>query len=126
MCSELSWCMNRGQFQHSYKNAIKAVENEELSEYNRTLLKKRFLPMMNAMEVEAKRVNLLFTIFQIVTTLGSIVVPALLSIEEVSLQYNYTSFDIERQSHNIFSDVQTECIIEYLNTVRLYDTYYSK
>lgn len=102
MCSELSWCMNRGQFQHSYKHAIKAVDEKELSDYNKILLKNRFLPMMNSMEVEAKRVNLLFTLFQIVTTLGSIVVPALLSIEEVSFEYNTTSFDIERQSHNIF------------------------
>lgn len=102
MCSELSWCISRGQFQHNYKNAIAAVKQDELSDLNRTLLKTRFIPMINSMEVEAKRVNLLFTLFQLITTLGSIVVPALLSIEDVSLQYNTTNFDLERQSHNIY------------------------
>ena len=79
MCSELSWCMNRGQFKNNFKRALTFVDKEELSDLNRGLLKNRFLPMMNTMEVEAKRVNTAFTTFQIITTLGSIVVPALLS-----------------------------------------------
>lgn len=102
MCSELSWCMNRGQFKNNFKRALSFVDKEELSELNRGLLKNRFLPMMNTMEVEAKRVNTAFTTFQIVTTLGSIVVPALLSIEDVALQYNSTTTEVEFQNHNLF------------------------
>ena len=102
MCSELSWCMNRGQFKNNFKRALTFVDKEELSELNRGLLKNRFLPMMNTMEVEAKRVNTAFTTFQIVTTLGSIVVPALLSIEDVALQYNSTTTEVEFQNHNLF------------------------
>lgn len=102
MCSELSWCMNRGQFKNNFKRALTFVDKEELSDLNRGLLKNRFLPMMNTMEVEAKRVNTAFTTFQIITTLGSIVVPALLSIEDVALQYNSTSTELEFQNHNLF------------------------
>ena len=102
MCSELSWCMNRGQFKNNFKRALTFVDKEELSDLNRGLLKNRFLPMMNTMEVEAKRVNTAFTTFQIVTTLGSIVVPALLSIEDVALQYNSTLTQLEYQNHNLF------------------------
>ena len=37
-----------------------------------------------------KRVSTGFTLFQIVTTLGSIVVPALLSIEDRNFSFNST------------------------------------
>lgn len=76
MCSELSWCVNNSEFSSRFQKAIDKLNNDELSEYNKTLLKKRFIPMVGTMEVEAKRCNFLYTIFQTATTLGSIIVPA--------------------------------------------------
>ena len=96
MCSEFSWCINRSEFRENYTRAIDRIEDDEeedcgLSQLNRIMLKRRFIPMVNRMEIESKRANTLFTIFQIITTLGSIVVPALLSIEEKSLVFNSTN-----------------------------------
>ena len=64
------------------------------------LLGKRFIPILKTMELEMKRVSTGFTLFQIVTTHGSIVVPALPSIEDKNFSFNTTNLDLERQSHN--------------------------
>lgn len=102
MCSELSWCVNRSEFKHNFRKAIDAVNKKDLSEYNKILLRKRFIPMVNMMEIESKRANVGYTLFQTVTTLGSIVVPALLSTEERSLIFNSTSIEQLRQEHNMY------------------------
>ena len=102
MCSELSWCVNRSEFKHNYRRAIDAINDEELSEFNKILIRKRFIPMVNIMEIESKRVNTAFTLFQIVTTVGSIMVPALLSTEERSLIFNSTDIDQTLQEHNMY------------------------
>jgi hypothetical protein len=102
MCSELSWCVNNSEFKKKYQRAIDELNDEELSSFNKILLKKRFIPMVGKMEIEAKRVNFLYTVFQTATTLGSILVPALLSIEDKSIIFNATSYEQIEQSHNMF------------------------
>ena len=74
----------------------------DLTQFNKTLLKQRFIPMVNQMEIEAKRANLGFTLFQIVTTLGSIIVPALIAIEDQSILFNSTEVDLARQSYSLY------------------------
>ena len=79
MTSEVSWFWFKSQFKKDYKQTIEEIEEKDLSNLNKMLLKKRFIPILKTMELEVKRVSTGFTLFQIVTTLGSIVVPALLS-----------------------------------------------
>lgn len=108
MCSEFSWCINRSEFREDYIRALDKIEDEDddedrsLSQLNVIMLKRRFIPMVNKMEIESKRANVFFTFFQIITTLGSIVVPALLSIEEKSLIFNSTDIQLQQQTHNLF------------------------
>jgi hypothetical protein len=103
MCSELSWCVNNSEFKKKFQRAIDSLEDDtELSNFNKILLKKRFIPMVGTMEIESKRVNFLYTIFQTATTLGSILVPALLSIEDKSIIFNATSVEQIEQNHNMF------------------------
>ena len=102
MTSEVSWFWFQSQFKKDYRKTIESISNNELSELNKTLLRKRFIPILKTMELEMKRVSTGFTLFQIVTTLGSIVVPALLSIEDRNFSFNSTNLDLERQSHNLY------------------------
>jgi hypothetical protein len=102
MCSEFSWCVNRSEFKLNYRKTIDAIDDTELSGFNKILLRKRFIPMVNMMEIEAKRANTGYSIFQLITTMGSIMVPALLSIEDKTFSFNSTDIDQERQSHNLF------------------------
>ena len=102
MCSELSWCFNNSEFSLRFQRAIDAVKEEELSDLNKILLKKRFIPMVGTMEIEAKRANFLYTICQTATTLGSIMVPALLSIEDQSIIFNSTALQQSQQQHSMY------------------------
>ena len=102
MTSEVSWFWFQSQFKKDYRKTIESISNNELSEINKMLLRKRFIPILKTMELEMKRVSTGFTLFQIVTTLGSIVVPALLSIEDRNFSFNSTNLDLERQSHNLY------------------------
>jgi hypothetical protein len=102
MSYELSWCINKSEFKYNYKRTIDTIGDKELSDFNKVLLRKRFIPMVNRMEIEAKRANMCYTIFQIMTTLGSILVPALLAIEDQTLIFNATLLDIEQQNHTLY------------------------
>jgi hypothetical protein len=102
MTSEVSWFWFQSQFKKDYRKTIESISDNELSELNKMLLRKRFIPILKTMELEMKRVSTGFTLFQIVTTLGSIVVPALLSIEDRNFSFNTTNLDLERQSHNLY------------------------
>lgn len=102
MTSEVSWFWFKSQFKKDYKQTIEEIEEDELSKLNKMLLRKRFIPILKTMELEMKRVSAGFTMFQIVTTLGSIVVPALLSIEDRNLIFNATVQQGEFQTHNLY------------------------
>lgn len=102
MTSEVSWFWFKSQFKKDYKQTIEEIEEDELSNLNKMLLRKRFIPILKTMELEMKRVSAGFTMFQIVTTLGSIVVPALLSIEDRNLIFNATVQQGEFQTHNLY------------------------
>ena len=102
MSSEVSWFWFKSQFKKDYKQTIEEIEEDELSNLNKMLLRKRFIPILKTMELEVKRVSTGFTLFQLVTTLGSIVVPALLSIEDRNLIFNATEQQGEFQTHNLY------------------------
>jgi hypothetical protein len=102
MASEVSWFWFQSQFKKDYRKTIETIDDNDLSPLNKMLLRKRFIPILKTMELEMKRVSTGFTLFQLITTLGSIVVPALLSIEDRSLLFNSTYSDIELQTHNLY------------------------
>ena len=102
MSSEVSWFFFQSEFKKDYRKTIDSIKDYELSPLNKILLRKRFIPILKTMELEVKRVSTAFTIFQIITTLGSIVVPALLSIEDRSILFNSTDIQRDFQTHNLY------------------------
>jgi hypothetical protein len=102
MCSELSWCVNRGEFAPKYITTVNLINEDSLSDLNKQMLRNRFIPIVNSLEIETKRINFSYILFQTITTIGSILVPALLSTEEKSFAFNSTELELNKQSHNIF------------------------
>ena len=102
MSSEVSWFWFQSEFKKDYRKILDKIDNKDLSEINKMLLRKRFIPILKTMELEVKRVSTAFTLFQIITTLGSIIVPALLSIEDRNIIFNSTDIDHDWQSHNLY------------------------
>ena len=102
MCSTLSWLVNRSKFAKRFKRILDKTEEESLSGYNKLLINERFLPMVNHMISESIRSSVFYVILQSTTTLGSIMVPALLSIEENNIIINSTAAEDIIYSHNLY------------------------
>jgi len=102
MCSTFSWIISKSKFKSSFTNVLENVESDSLSEYNKLLIKERFIPMVNSIIVESYRSNLYYLILQGTTTIGSIIVPALLAFDETNFIYNSTSEQNLEYSHNLY------------------------
>jgi len=100
MCSSLSWVINKSKFAKRFDKILDEVEEDSLSNFNKSIIKERYIPMVNAMIMESIRSNIFYIILQSTITFGSILVPGLLSADEKSILYNSTNTnDIEYQHH---------------------------
>lgn len=102
MCSSLSWVINKSKFAKRFDRILEETDSESLSNYNKSIIRERYIPMVNAMIMESIRSNIFFTILQSTITFGSILVPALLSTEQKSLIYNSTNAEDVYYQHNLY------------------------
>ena len=102
MCSSLSWIINKSKFEKRFNRILDETPSESLSNFNKLILRERYVPMVNAMIIESIRSNVFYMILQTTTTLGSILVPALMSAEERDVFYNSTQEDEIQYSHHIY------------------------
>ena len=102
MCSSLSWVINKSKFAKRFDRILEETDSDSLSDLNKSIMKERYIPMVNAMIMESIRSNIFFTILQSTITFGSILVPALLSTEQKSLIYNSTSEQDIQYQHNLY------------------------
>ena len=96
MCSNISWCVNRGEFSKRFGQLV-SMEDNELDPMSKQILKNRYVNLVNSMEVASKRSAFWYSSFNTITTVGSIVVPALISIQDRTFEINAT--DYERLAH---------------------------
>tara|TARA_B100001121_G_scaffold310515_1_gene342028 strand:- start:49 stop:669 length:621 start_codon:yes stop_codon:yes gene_type:complete len=102
MCSSLSWVINKSKFAKRFDIILDETDSTSLSDFNKSIMRERYIPMVNAMIMESIRSNIFFTILQSTITFGSILVPALLSTEQKSLIYNSTSEQDIQYQHNLY------------------------
>ena len=81
MCSNISWCVNRGEFSSRFGQLI-SMDDNELDPMSKQILKNRYINLVNAMEVSSKRSAFWYSTFNTFTTVGSIIVPGLISIQD--------------------------------------------
>jgi hypothetical protein len=66
------------------------------------MLKERFIPMVNSMIIESIHSNIFYLTLQSTITIGSILVPALLSTEQISIDNNTTIEDKVRYEYKLY------------------------
>ena len=101
MCSSISWCVNRSGFARRF-NQILEEDDPPLSPMNKSILRDRYVRIVNGLEVSAKRSNFWFLTLSSVTTVGSIIVPALISIQDKTFEVNSTTNELEQHNNNIY------------------------
>jgi hypothetical protein len=102
MCSSLSWVINKSKFAKRFDRILDETDLDSLSSYNKSILRERYIPMVNSMIIESIRSNIFFTILQSAITFGSILVPALLSTEQKNIIYNATNEEEILYQHNLY------------------------
>lgn len=78
MCSKISWCFGRTYFVDNLKIRINEIEDETIKSY----LLIRYLRVVKRLEELTKRTSFLYYIFSLNVTLGSLVLPPLLTIKD--------------------------------------------
>lgn len=102
MCSSLSWVINKSKFAKRFDRILDETDSDSLSNFNKSIMKERYIPMVNAMIIESIKSNIFFSILQSTITFGSILVPALLSTEQKSIFYNTTNEQDIQYQHNLY------------------------
>ena len=102
MCSSLSWVINKSKFAKRFDRILEETDSDSLSNFNKSIMKERYIPMVNAMIIESIKSNIFFSILQSTITFGSILVPALLSTEQKSIFYNATTEQDIQYHHNLY------------------------
>jgi len=101
MCSSISWCVNRSGFSKRF-NQILEEDDPSLNQLSKSILKDRYVRIVNSLEVSAKRSNFWFLTLSSITTVGSIIVPALISIQDKPFLVNSTTDELEQHNNNIY------------------------
>lgn len=102
MCSNVSWCINKGQFSNRFGRVLDSEEMSDLDGLSKEILRNRYIKLINAMEVSSKRASFWFVALSTMTTVGSIIVPGLLSIQDRTFGANSTSQDKSEHENRIY------------------------
>jgi len=102
MFSSLLWIINRSKFGKRFRKVVNNVDEISLSSHNKLVISERFIPMVNHMISQSIRSNFFYIILQSTITVGSILVPALLSTEEKNIITNSTQEEDIIYSHNLY------------------------
>ena len=101
MCSNISWCINKSEFSNRFGSLV-SIEDNKLDNISKQILKNRYINLVNSLEVASKRSAFWFSFFNTTTTVGSIIVPALISIQDRTFQINATDIDQISHENNIY------------------------
>jgi hypothetical protein len=78
MCSKISWCFGKSFFVDNLRPKIIEIEDERKRDY----LNIRYLRVVKRLEAVTKRTSMLYYLFSLNVTVGSLLIPPLLSVEE--------------------------------------------
>ena len=90
MCSNVSWCINKSQFSSRFGQLL-SMEDNKLDPMSKQILRNRYVNLVNAMEVSSKRSSFWYSTLNTFTTIGSIIVPALISVQDRTFSINATN-----------------------------------
>ena len=101
MCSNISWCVNKSEFSSRFSQLV-SMEDNKLNDMSKQILRNRYISLVNSLEVKSKRSGFWFSTLTTFTTVGSIIVPALISIQDRTFQTNATDQDQVNHENGIY------------------------
>jgi hypothetical protein len=80
--------LNKTGIRSKYRNQTREIiQKIPLNEFNKLILKKRYVYLMEQLDIKRSSTSFWYSVFTFIITLGSILVPALISIEDKSILY---------------------------------------
>ena len=101
MCSRVSWCIGRTFFTEEFQAYINAHSND-ISEEERVYMKMRYLRTLAKLDESTKRCGFWYTGLGSVVTVGSLIVPALISVQDRPVQSNADTEDKAQHENNVY------------------------
>lgn len=101
MYSTISWCVNKSEFSTRFGQLV-SMEDNKLDPMSKQILRNRYINLVNSLEVKSKRSGFWYSALNTFTTVGSIIVPALLSVQDRTFTSNATNQDQMNHEHNIY------------------------
>lgn len=101
MCSNISWCVNKSEFSSRFGQLV-SMDDNKLNEMSKQILRNRYISLVNSLEVKSKRSGFWFSTLTTFTTIGSIMVPALISIQDRTFQTEATDQDQINHENSIY------------------------
>ena len=97
MCSRISWCIGRSYFSENFREIT-----SNMTDINRDYINIRYLRIVKNLEESTKRSTFYYYLLSSIVTLGSILVPSLISIQDRAFKFNATDSEKTQHSNYIY------------------------
>lgn len=98
MCSRISWCFGQSYFAQQLKRYSDGLEDGE----EKRFFEMRFNRMIKRLEESTKRSSFWYLSLSAMVTIGSIIVPSLISIQDKSFDADATQTELDQHANNIY------------------------
>ena len=98
MCSRISWCFGNSYFANQLDDYARKLRDGD----EKRFFKMRFNRMMRRLEESTKRSSFWYYLLSSTVTIGSIIVPSLISIQDKTFDNDATEEDLDNHSNNIY------------------------
>ena len=98
MCSRISWCIGNSYFIIQINKLSESITNTEIKTY----IDVRYKRMVKRLEESTKRSSFWYYTFSSVITVGSIVVPSLISVQDKTFTHDANEEERATHSNNIY------------------------
>ena len=100
MCSRISWCFGRSFFTNNFERAI-----QNYSDDKKNYLHFRYLRIVRNLEMSTKRSAFWYYTLTSMVTIGSIMTPALISVQGRPTEYDSSEEEAEKHANNVYWSV---------------------
>lgn len=97
MCSRISWCFGQSYYADEVQAHVDALGETEITTEERVYIRARYLRSLRQLDQSAKRVTFWFYGLSSVVTVGSLLVPALISVQDRPTTLDAS--DVDRRAH---------------------------
>lgn len=97
MCSRISWCFGQSFYADQFQARVDQLTEEEVTSDEQVFIRARYLRSLRQLDQSAKRVTFWFYGLSSIVTVGSLLVPALISVQDRPTISDAS--DVDRRNH---------------------------